>query len=50
MAAAVRALLAEPATRVIAMGGHRDGLIALGATVQEAALLLIQRLAEAVRI
>ena len=49
MAAAVCALLAEPTTRIIAMGGHQDGLIAAGATVPEAALLLVQKLAEAVR-
>ena len=49
MAAAVQALLAESATRVIAMGGHRDGLIAVGGTVEEAALSLIRGLAEAFR-
>jgi ribulose-5-phosphate 4-epimerase/fuculose-1-phosphate aldolase len=50
MAAAVEILLRIPETRVIAMGGHRDGLIAVGETVEAAALPLIRRLAEAVRI
>jgi hypothetical protein len=45
MAAAVEALLAYPDTRVIAMGGHRDGLIAFGATPEDAALPLLRLLA-----
>ncbi len=50
MAAAVQGLLAKPAIRVIAMGGHRDGLIAMGGTVEEAALALIRPLADAIRL
>jgi hypothetical protein len=49
MAAAVQALLADPAIRLIAMGGHRDGLIAVGETVEAAALPLIRALAAALR-
>jgi hypothetical protein len=47
MAKAVEALLKAPEVRVIAMGGHRDGLIAAGATVEAAALPLIRLLAAA---
>jgi hypothetical protein len=49
MAAVVGDLLVDPATRVIAMGGHRDGLIAVGETAEAAALPLISLLAEAMR-
>ncbi|SMF97309.1 Ribulose-5-phosphate 4-epimerase/Fuculose-1-phosphate aldolase [Methylomagnum ishizawai] len=47
MALAVEALLRQPETRVIAMGGHEDGLIAVGKTVDTAAMPLIRKLAEA---
>lgn len=50
MAVAVQALLADPTLRLVAMGGHRDGLIALGETVEAAALPLIRMLAAALRI
>lgn len=50
MAAAVESLLREPGARVIAMGGHRDGLIAMGETCEQAALLLVRLLAEAIRL
>lgn len=49
MAAAVEALLADPGIRIIAMGGHTDGLIALGESVEAAALPLIRMLAHALR-
>jgi hypothetical protein len=49
MASAVKALLAAPETRIIAMGGHRDGLIAAGETLEAAAMPLIRLLAEAIR-
>lgn len=50
MATAVENLLSEPGVRVIAMGGHRDGLLAAGETCAQAALPLIQLLAEALRL
>ncbi len=50
MALEVESLLRTPESRVIAMGGHRDGLIAVGESVEAAALPLIRKLAEAVRI
>ncbi|WP_458494007.1 class II aldolase/adducin family protein [Methylomagnum sp.] len=50
MATAVENLLREPGIQVIAMGGHRDGLIAVGETCAQAALPLIRLLAEATRL
>lgn len=50
MATAVESLLREPGTQVIAMGGHRDGLIAVGETCAQAALPLVRLLAEAIRL
>jgi hypothetical protein len=50
MAEAVESLLRTTELRIIAMGGHRDGLIALGETIEAAAMPLIRGLAEAVRI
>ncbi len=49
MALEVEALLRKPGVRVIAMGGHEDGLIAVGETVEAAAGPLIRKLAEALR-
>lgn len=45
MALAVESLLQSRACRLIAMQGHRDGLIAVGATVEAAAWVLIRTLA-----
>ncbi len=47
MAAAVGNLLAANPAQVIAMGGHRDGLIATGDTIENAALPLLKLLAAA---
>ena len=49
MAAAVDALLARGEAHIIAMGGHLDGLIAVGASIEAAALPLIRLLSEALR-
>ena len=49
MAAAVAALMHDGQPRVIAMGGHRDGLIAAGATCETAALPLLRALALALQ-
>lgn len=50
MAAAVKSLFVEPGIRIIAMGGHRDGLIAAGESPESAALTLIRSLAGAIRL
>jgi ribulose-5-phosphate 4-epimerase/fuculose-1-phosphate aldolase len=50
MALEVEALLRDAGVRVIAMGGHLDGIIAVGASVEDAALPLLSALAEAVRL
>jgi ribulose-5-phosphate 4-epimerase/fuculose-1-phosphate aldolase len=50
MAEEVQRLLRISGSRLIAMGGHQDGLIAVGNTVREAALPLIEHLAEAFRL
>lgn len=49
MANAIAGLLEEPDIRVIAMGGHRDGVIAVGESAESAALSLIRLLAAAKR-
>lgn len=49
MAAAVKILLGDSLGRIIAMGGHQDGMIAIGDTVEAAALALIRMLAQALR-
>ena len=46
MAQAVEALLHSPECRLIAMLGHRDGLIAVGETPEQAAWVLIRTLAQ----
>ncbi|MGI9212722.1 MAG: hypothetical protein ACR2HF_09635, partial [Methylococcaceae bacterium] len=43
----VRALLRKTEFTLIAMGGHEDGMIALGATPEQTALMLIKALAQA---
>lgn len=48
MAIAVACLAKQTESRVIAMGGHRDGIIAFGNTEEEAAYPLLRLLAEAV--
>lgn len=48
MAAAVADLLRVPETHVIVMGGHRDGIIAVGGSVAEAGLPLVRALMAAV--
>jgi hypothetical protein len=50
MAEAVGRLAQGADSRVIAMGGHQDGLIAFAPTLDQAALPLIRLLAEALRI
>jgi len=50
MAAEVRRLYADPAVRegrLIAMGGHEDGLVAFGASAEEAGTALVQAMARA---
>ncbi len=50
MAAEVRRLFVDPAVRsgrLLAMGGHEDGLVAFGATAEEAGLPLVAALARA---
>lgn len=50
MALEVEALLRDPEARVLVMGGHLDGIIAVGASVEDAALPLLSALAEAVQL
>ena len=47
MAREVAALLKDDATHIIAMGGHRDGLLSVGEHPEDAALPMIQMLAQA---
>lgn len=50
MAACSKKLLLEPGIKLVAMGGHRDGLIAVGESPEDAALPLIRFLVEAIRL
>ena len=50
MAAEVARLYGEPAVRaggILAMGGHEDGLLAFGSSVEAAGTVLVRRLAQA---
>jgi isopenicillin N synthase-like dioxygenase len=47
MAAAIGALVARNSGRLIAMAGHRDGIVSYGHTVEEAAEQVIAALASA---
>lgn len=53
MAAEVARLYADPAVRsegILAMGGHEDGLVAFGASAEEAGTVLVRRLARAMQL